>query len=67
VDTLASFGRLEWTAIMAVWLLASFGSGYLLARFFKRLHPALSLRKLWAFWTVILTSVAGVVFALRLI
>jgi hypothetical protein len=67
MDTLASFDRLEWTAVMAVWLLASFGCGYLLARLYKRLHPTLSFPKLWAFWTVVLTSVAGVVFALGLV
>lgn len=51
----------SWLIISAVWLAGSFGSAYLLARLYKRLHPALSLYKLWAFWTVILSVTAALI------
>ncbi len=52
-----------WLIVSVAWLFGSFGSGYLLARLYKRLYPALSLHKLWAFWTVLL-SVAAIVILL---
>lgn len=53
-----------WLMISVAWLVGSFGSGYLLARLYKRLHPELSLHKLWAFWTVILSVSAGLILLL---
>ena len=53
-----------WLIISIVWLAGAFGSGYLLARLYKRLHPGLSLYKLWALWTVILSTIAGVILLL---
>lgn len=52
-----------WLVISVAWLAGSFGSAYLLARLYKRLYPSLSLHKLWAFWTVLL-SVAAVIILL---
>lgn len=59
-------GRTAWLAISAAWLVASFGGGALLAWLYRRLYPGLSFHKLWALWTVILSLVAALVFALDL-
>jgi hypothetical protein len=67
MDTLARFGRVEWLAISAAWLIASFGSAALLALLFKRLYPELSFHKLWALWVVVVSVAAGAVFALGLV
>ncbi len=53
---------LEWLVLLAVWVTASSGTGYLLALLAKRIHPGLSLRKLWAFYTVLMASLVAVVF-----
>ena len=53
-----------WLIISVVWLTGSFGSGYLLARLYKRLYPALSLHRLWAFWTVLLSVTAIIILLL---
>lgn len=50
-----------WLVISVAWLTTAFGSGYLLARWYKRLHPDLSLHKLWALWTVVLSVTAGLI------
>lgn len=55
--------RSGWLIVSAVWLVASFGSAALLATLYRQLHPELSFHKLWAFWTVVLSVVAAVVFA----
>lgn len=61
------FSRSDWLIISAVWLVAAFGTGAALAWLYKRLHPSLSFHKLWAFWTVIVSVVAALVFALGLV
>lgn len=58
--------RTAWLAISVAWLVGSFGGGAILAWFYRRLHPGLSFHKLWALWTVILSVVAALVFALDL-
>jgi hypothetical protein len=41
---------------------ASSGSGFLLALLAKRVHPGLSLLKLWGFYTVLMATLVAVVF-----
>jgi len=60
-------GRLQWMLIGIVWIVAAFGSGAALAYLYRRLYSGLSFYKLWAFWTVVVSVVALVVFALGLI
>lgn len=60
-------GTAEWLIFSAVWLVVSFGSGALLAWWYRRLHPALSFYKLWALWTVIVSLAAAGIFALGLV
>jgi hypothetical protein len=60
-------GRLQWALIGVVWLAAAFGSGAALAWLYHRLYPGLSFHKLWAFWTVVVSLIALVVFALGVI
>jgi len=62
-----SGGRSEWLVFAAAWVVGAFGCGAALAWFFRRLHPELSFHKLWAFWTVVLSLVAAVIFALDLL
>jgi hypothetical protein len=50
-----------WLIISVAWLTGAFGSGYFLARLYKRLHPELSFHKLWALWTVVLSIIAVVI------
>jgi hypothetical protein len=59
--------RLSWLAIMAAWLLASFGTGALLGLLYKRLHPELAFYKLWAFWTVVVSLLAAAAFAIGVV
>jgi hypothetical protein len=53
-----------WLMVGTAWLVGAFGGGALLALLYKRLHPALSFYKLWAFWTMTLSGVAALVLAL---
>jgi len=41
---------------------ASSGSGFLLALLAKRIHPGLSMVKLWLFYTVLMAMLVAVVF-----
>jgi hypothetical protein len=59
--------RLQWTAVGAVWLVAAFGTGAALAWLYRRLYPGLSFHRLWAFWTVIVSMVAAVIFGFGLV
>jgi hypothetical protein len=53
---------LPWMVFLAVWVAAASGSGFLLALLAKRIHPGLSLRKLWAFYTVLMATLVAIVF-----
>jgi len=44
-----------------VWMAASAGTGILLALLAKRIHPSLSLVKLWFFYTVLMAVLVAVV------
>ena len=56
--------RAKWVVLLVVWSAAASGSGYLLARLARRLHPELSLRKLWFFYTVLTATLVAIVFLL---
>jgi hypothetical protein len=61
------FDQPGWYLVALAWLACSFGCGALLAALYKRLHPALSFHRLWAFWTVLTSLLAAIVFALGMI
>jgi hypothetical protein len=61
------FDQNGWLIIAAAWLICSFGSGALLATLYKRLHPSLSFHRLWAFWTVVTSLLAAVLYLIGLI
>ena len=48
--------------LLALWVAASSGTGFLLALLARRIHPSLSLTKLWFFYTVLMASLVAVVF-----
>ena len=48
--------------LLGVWMVASSGSGILLALLAKRIHPGLSTLKLWVFYTVLMATLVAVVF-----
>ena len=50
--------------LAAVWLGCSLGGGALLARLARRIHPSLSLRKLWVFYSLLLAVTVAVVLAI---
>jgi len=49
-------------ALLCVWTAASSGSGFFLALLAKRIHPGLSMVKLWLFYTVLMAILVAVVF-----
>jgi hypothetical protein len=54
-------GALAMALLLLVWAILSMTGGVLLALLARRLHPALSLRRLWIFYSVLLgITVAGV-------
>lgn len=50
--------------LAAVWLVCSLGGGALLALLAKRIHPSLSLRKLWIFYSLLLAGTVAAVLAI---
>jgi hypothetical protein len=52
---------LPWIILGAVWVLAATGTGFLLALLARRLHPTLSLVRLWFFYTVLMSVLVAVV------
>jgi len=48
--------------LLAVWMASSSGTGLLLALLAKRIHPGLSMIKLWLFYTVLMAVLVGLVF-----
>lgn len=53
---------LSWTVLLLVWMTAATGSGFVLALLARRIHPGLSLVKLWVFYTVLMATLVAVVF-----
>ncbi|NIP83141.1 MAG: hypothetical protein GWM90_29490 [Gemmatimonadetes bacterium] len=48
----------------AVWLLCSLGGGAVLALLARRMHPALSFRRLWLFYSTVLALGTAAVLAI---
>jgi hypothetical protein len=48
--------------LLLIWMASSSGTGLLLALLAKRLHPGLSMVKLWLFYTVLMAMLVAVVF-----
>ena len=44
-----------------VWVAAATGTGALLALLAKRLHPSLSFRRLWVFYSLLVAALTAVV------
>jgi hypothetical protein len=51
---------------VGLWAIASMGGGALLALLARRLHPTLSLYKLWIFYTAVLGFTVAAVMAIVL-
>ncbi|MGW8268174.1 MAG: hypothetical protein ACWGSQ_17545 [Longimicrobiales bacterium] len=51
----------SWAVLSLVWVAASSGTGFLLALLARRVHPSLSLRKLWSFYTVLMAVLVAFV------
>ena len=50
--------------LSAVWVTASCTTGFLLALLARRIHPGLSLIRLWVFYTALMAFLVAVVFIL---
>lgn len=48
--------------LLGVWVAASCSTGFLLALLAGRIHPSLSLARLWLFYTVLMAVLVAVVF-----
>jgi hypothetical protein len=55
---------LTWLLLSGVWMAASSGTGFHLALLAKRVHPGLSLVKLWLFYTVLMAVLVALVFVI---
>jgi hypothetical protein len=52
---------LPWLVLAVLWVLASVGSGFLLALLARRLHPSLNLVRLWFFYTILMAVLVAIV------
>jgi hypothetical protein len=52
--------------LLVVWVAASSGTGYLLALLARKIHPSLSLVRLWFFYTVLMAALVAFVLMLGL-
>lgn len=50
--------------LVGVWLLCSLGCGFLLALLARRMHPSLSLRRLWVFFSGLMGFTVAAVLAI---
>ena len=57
-----SLDPLSMMVLCVVWVTASSVTGFLLALLAKRIHPSLSLPRLWLFYTVLMAVLVAVVF-----
>ncbi len=55
-------GTTTLVVLSLVWVVASSITGFLLALLGKRIHPGLSLVKLWLFYTVLMATLVAFVF-----
>lgn len=53
-----------WALLAVVWLACAAGSGWVLALIARRAHPSLSLPRLWIFYSVLMSVLVAVVFAI---
>lgn len=58
---------LAYALLGALWLAASVGGGALLAVLARRMHPALSFRRLWIFYSLLLGFATAVLFAVGIL
>ena len=56
-------GWVVWGTLLLFWVLAAVGSGLVLALLGVRLHPDLSFRRLWAFYTALVAVLAAGILA----
>ena len=67
METRRSGGQVGTSTLLVlsgVWVAASSGTGFLLALLAKRIHPGLSLVKLWLFYTVLMATLVALVLIL---
>ncbi len=50
--------------LAVVWVVSSSGTGFLLALLARRIHPGLSLVRLWFFYTILMALLVAFVFVL---
>ena len=55
---------ISWVVLLGVWSVSASVSGYLLALLAKKIHPELSLKKLWFFYTILMATLVAFVFLL---
>ncbi len=51
-----------YAVLAGVWVVSSLGTGWILALLARRIHPALSLLKLWVFYSTLMAFLVAVVF-----
>lgn len=51
-----------YAVLAGVWVASSLGTGWILALLARRIHPALSLLKLWVFYSILMAFLVAVVF-----
>ena len=52
---------MAYLVLLVVWIAASLGSGWLLALLARRMHPSLSLVRLWVFYSGLMAFLVAVV------
>ncbi len=56
----------SYVVLFLVWVVSASLTGFLLALLARRIHPSLSLLRLWAFYSVLMGFLAAVVFLVGL-
>lgn len=51
-----------YAVLVGVWVASSLGTGWILALLARRIHPALSLLKLWVLYSTLMAFLVAVVF-----
>lgn len=51
-----------YVALAGVWVASALGTGWILALLARRIHPSLSLVKLWVFYSTLMAFLVAVVF-----
>ena len=58
---------LAYAVLAVVWLGASVAAGALLALLARRMHPSLSFRRLWVFYSALLAIATAILFAIGVV